>query len=85
MANPSEVTVLNRWVKYGPGVPETVEVHLRGVVYDNQYFIELRDYYPERDHYGSGYLLFHGGRIDPQTESLEISDLIESLKEFHRG
>lgn len=81
---PTEVKVLNRWSKYGPGCVEEVEVHLRGVVYDNQYFIELRDYYPQRDHYGKGYLLAQAGRVNPQQESLEIANLISVLKDVSR-
>lgn len=84
MIEPTEVEVLNKWNKFGPGVPEVVEVHLRGVVYDNQYFIEMRDYYPERDHYGDGYLVAHGGRIDPRSESAEIGELISLLKGITR-
>lgn len=80
----TETKVLNRWRKFGPGSTEEVEVHLRGVVYDNQYFIELRDYYPERDHYGDGYLVVHGGRISPQEEAEEIGDLIAILKGMTR-
>ena len=84
MTDTTDVKVLNKWNKFGPGVPEQVEVHLRVVLYDNQYFLELRDYYPERDHYGEGYLVAHAGRINPQEEASEMSDLIASLKEFSR-
>lgn len=81
---PTETKVLNKWSKFGPGTPEEVEVHLRGVVYDNQYFIELRDYYPERDHYGDGYLLAHAGRVNPQEEAEEVAGLIQTLRGFTR-
>lgn len=84
MSEPTEVKILNKWNKFGPGVPEVVEVHLRGVIHDNQYFIELRDYYPDRDHYGDGYLVAHGGRVNPQEEAESIGDLISVLKGFTR-
>ena len=80
----AEIKILNKWSKFGPGVSEEVEVHLRGVVYDNQYFIEMRDYYPERDHYGDGYLVSHGGRVNPREEIAEIGSLLETLKGFSR-
>lgn len=60
-----QTTVLAIWPKFGPGArPEyqNVEVHLRERVIDGQYFVELRDFFPDVMEYGRGYLLKHGGR-----------------------
>lgn len=79
-----EQKVLNRWNKYGAGVAEPVENHLIAVLIDNQYFIEIRDYYPDRDEYGSGHLIAQAGRINPAEEVEELSSLIRCLMELER-
>ena len=69
--------VLNRWRKFDvPG--DDTEVHLRRVVIGGDTFVELRDYFPSRDRYGTGYLI---GQV-PLTPDLE--DLVERLSRFHR-
>ena len=70
--------VLNKWRKFD--VPENLtEVHLREVVIGGDTFIELRDYFPDRKRYGTGYLIGQA----PLTPELE--DLVRRLKAFTRG
>ena len=69
--------VLNRWRKLGLAGDET-EVHLRQVVVGGDVFVELRDFFPGRGTYGTGYLI---GQV-PLTPDIE--DLVTRLKAFRR-
>ncbi len=69
--------ILNRWRKFDVSGDDT-EVHLREVVIGGDTFVELRDYFPDRDRYGTGYLI---GQL-PLTSDLE--SLVDHLRSFRR-
>lgn len=79
-----QATLLHSWQKYGPGVPEAVEAHLREVVIDHQRFIEIRDYYPERNGYGAGYLLLQAGQEGPNEDLDPMQSLVDCITRIQR-
>lgn len=81
-----QTTVLGTWPKFGPGArPEfqNVEVHLRERVIDGQFFLELRDFFPDAMEYGRGYLLRHGGRRvgEQSLTRVALVGILEVLKQ----